>query len=177
MKVNSVLPVIERLATYLIFRELSIVHILIPMLLDTSLCSRWECLSNFSPIVASFTHSLEPLLLSRSPWSVRTTLFRRRRLHLLLWCSQLCHRLVARIIAWDKCLRLWHHTRHTTTNILLLLWWNERLLQSSLSCCAGIEMIWLHLLLLLWLLLWLAIWITHLLLVASQLSWIEVHSL
>jgi len=65
----------------LVFRKLCIVHILIPVLLDTSLGSVWECLCYFCPTVSSIPHVLQPLFFRRCPRSICSTLLGRRWSH------------------------------------------------------------------------------------------------
>lgn len=68
----------QRLA--LILSKFCVVHILIPMFLDTTFGSCGESLGNLCPAVAGVPHLLQPQFLSRSPGSIRTTLFNWRRL-------------------------------------------------------------------------------------------------
>lgn len=48
----------QRLA--LVLSKLGIVHVLVPVLLDRSLCPGGECLGDLSPAVSRISHLLEP---------------------------------------------------------------------------------------------------------------------
>lgn len=60
----------------LVFREFGIVHVLVPVLLDTTLCPLREGLCDLAPRVPLVPHLLEPLLFSRRPRRICPTLLR-----------------------------------------------------------------------------------------------------
>lgn len=61
----------------LILGELSVVHILVPMLLHTAFRTRGESLGDFSPALACVTHLLESKLFRGGPRGIGTALLHR----------------------------------------------------------------------------------------------------
>lgn len=59
-----------------VLSEFRIVHILVPVLLDTSFRSTRKGLCDLCPAAASISHSLQPLFFSRRPRSICPALFR-----------------------------------------------------------------------------------------------------
>jgi hypothetical protein len=58
----------------LVFSKLGVMHVLVPMFLNTPLGALRERLGDLAPAIALVAHLLEPQLLGRRPWCIGSTL-------------------------------------------------------------------------------------------------------